>query len=106
MTNQFSRAPRSLRAALQENRAMHAFLRTRHSAALAALTCVLFTAVGHTQEARLPLPDDPDTLPDAPQVLKSGGQRFRVVAIKGFERPFAMAFLPDGNLLVTERAGR
>jgi glucose/arabinose dehydrogenase len=31
---------------------------------------------------------------------------FRVETIGGFDAPFAMAFLPDGRLLVTEKAGR
>jgi len=76
----------------------------RHSAAFAALMCVLLAAANSAQQA--PTPNSPDTLPDGPQVLSSGGEKFRVVPLKGFERPFAMAFLPDGNLLVTERAGR
>jgi glucose/arabinose dehydrogenase len=47
-----------------------------------------------------------DTLPDAPQVFNSRAQKFRVVPIKGLERPFSLAFLPDGRMLITERAGR
>ena len=76
----------------------------RHSAAFAALLWVLLAAANSAQQA--PTPNSPDTLPDGPQVLSGGGEKFRVVPLKGFERPFAMAFLPDGNLLVTERAGR
>jgi glucose/arabinose dehydrogenase len=35
------------------------------------------------------------------------GQRIRVVAVTtGLEYPFSLAFLPDGSMLVTERAGR
>jgi glucose/arabinose dehydrogenase len=34
------------------------------------------------------------------------GPKFRVVAIPGFNSPYALTFLPDGNLLVTERGGR
>src|SRR5580704_19475267 len=35
------------------------------------------------------------------------GQRIRVVAVtRALEYPFSLAFLPDGNMLVTERAGR
>src|SRR5580698_10415190 len=35
------------------------------------------------------------------------GQRIRVVAVtRDLEYPWSLAFLPDGNILVTERAGR
>ena len=35
------------------------------------------------------------------------GQKIRVVAVtRALEYPFGMAFLPDGSILVTERAGR
>lgn len=46
-------------------------------------------------------------LPDGPQVLTdSGGQPFRVVPIKGLRHPWALAFLPNGDMLVTEMGGR
>src|SRR2546428_3035506 len=83
---------------------MLAFLPKRHRAAFLVLTCVVLVAATSAQQQ--PTPNSPDTLPDGPQVLSGGGEKFRVVPLKGFERPFAMAFLPDGNLLVTERAGR
>ena len=83
---------------------MLAFLPKRHRAAFLVLTCVVLIAATSAQQQ--PTPNSPDTLPDGPQVFTSGGQRFRVVPLKGFERPFALAFLPDGNMLVTERAGR
>lgn len=48
----------------------------------------------------------PDTLPDTPQTLEEKDQRLLVTPLKGLERPWAMAFLPDGAMLVTERPGR
>src|SRR5262249_13792226 len=46
-------------------------------------------------------------LPDGPKVFAdSGGQPFRVVPIKGLRQPWALAFLPNGDMLVTELGGR
>ena len=46
-------------------------------------------------------------LPEGPQVFTdSGGQPFRVVPIKGLRQPWALAFLPSGDFLVTELGGR
>ena len=47
-------------------------------------------------------------LPDEPVVFDTGeGQRIRVVVVtKALEYPWSLAFLPDGSMLVTERAGR
>jgi glucose/arabinose dehydrogenase len=45
-------------------------------------------------------------LPDRPQVLTdSGGQPFRIVPITGLSHPWALAFLPNGDMLVTELGG-
>lgn len=45
-------------------------------------------------------------LPDGPIVLDTAIQHeIRLTVIKGFRQPFSMAFLPDGAILVTERAG-
>ena len=42
----------------------------------------------------------------ATQVLEADGQRFRVVPITGLVRPWALAVLPNLDILVTEREGR
>jgi glucose/arabinose dehydrogenase len=47
-------------------------------------------------------------LPDAPVVYRTAeGQDIRVVVLtRGLERPWSIAFLPNGDMLVTERPGR
>ena len=42
----------------------------------------------------------------APEVFDTFEHRIRVVRINGLKRPWALAFLPDGSILITERAGR
>ncbi|MSO46088.1 MAG: PQQ-dependent sugar dehydrogenase [Acidobacteria bacterium] len=73
---------------------------------IVALT-VISLGVGSSAQ-QVPNPGDPprDTLPNEPQVFKSAGQQFRVVPMKGLSRPFALAFLPGGDMLITERVGR
>src|SRR5260370_34264177 len=45
-------------------------------------------------------------LPDKPMEFDTAeGQKIRVVATKGLEYPWALAFLPDGSMLITERVG-
>lgn len=46
-------------------------------------------------------------LPDGPVALDTGVERnLRMVITKGLVQPFSMAFLPNGDILVTERPGR
>jgi glucose/arabinose dehydrogenase len=46
-------------------------------------------------------------LPAAAQVHRSEEHSFRVVElVRGLEQPWALAFLPDGRMLVTEKPGR
>ena len=57
--------------------------------------------VAPTGLAHRPLPDHPVEFDTAE------GQKIRVVVVtKALEYPFSAAFLPDGSMLVTERAGR
>jgi aldose sugar dehydrogenase len=61
-------------------------------------------------------PPPRDTLPAGPQIFDSStrgpsgspiaGPKFRVVPMKGLANPYALAFLPDSDMLITERAGR
>jgi glucose/arabinose dehydrogenase len=46
-------------------------------------------------------------LPDSPMTYDTALVRpIRIVATKGLNQPWSMAFLPDGRILVTERPGR
>jgi aldose sugar dehydrogenase len=57
--------------------------------------------IAPTGLAHRPLPDHPVEFDTAE------GQKIRVVVVtKALEYPFSAAFLPDGSMLVTERAGR
>ena len=46
-------------------------------------------------------------LPDGPLVIETAEQKIRVTVTKGLSHPWSLAFLPSGEILVTERnAGR
>ena len=70
--------------------------------ALITLTLVLSAGVISSSAEQFPSSE----LPEAPQVFTEAGQQFRVVPIHGLEQPWALAFLPNGDILVTERRGR
>jgi len=79
---------------------------TRFFHATVALALILLATAPRAQQS--PNPGDPprDTLPNEPQTFTTGSQKIRVTATKGLSRAFAMAFLPNGDILITERAGR
>jgi aldose sugar dehydrogenase len=81
-----------------------------------ATTAAVILWVGASPLAQQAPPPPRDTLPNEPQIFDSstrgpsgspiGGPKFKVVPTKGLSYPYALAFLPDGSILVTERAGR
>ena len=91
---------------------MHLLPLKRLSVPIVALALGLLVPVTSAQQA-VQAGDPPqqgapakDTLADGPQVFSSTAQKFRMVPIKGLDRPFSLVFLPDGDMLITERVGR
>jgi len=93
---------------------------TKASHAVAGIVLVWVVAVASAQQAPVVETDRPNPgpagamgvspvrLPDEPLVFDTAEQhKMRVVVVaKGFAHPWSLAFLPDGGMLVTERAGR
>ena len=71
------------------------------SAAIAALALVLMAPPGSAQQ---PPSGGPATLLDRPQVFRTAAATIRVTAVKGLVYPWALAFLPNGDILVTEQS--
>ena len=82
-------------------------MRVGSSVVSAASVLLCLAALGYAQEeAPIGVPVPP--LGDGPWVIDTAEQhktRVSVVA-RGLENPWAIAFLPDGAMLVTERSGR
>src|SRR5688572_11593287 len=71
--------------------------------------CLLATAsVRGQQPPQPPQPSMPSKpLPSAPFVIDTAEQgQIRVTPIKGLVRPWTLVFLPNGDMLVTEKPGR
>jgi glucose/arabinose dehydrogenase len=69
----------------------------------------VLTAQQPDTSPRKPLPDTPvvyDGFARSSSGTHIPGPKYRVVPIKGLTRPYGMVFLPDGRMLITERAGR
>lgn len=83
---------------------------TFRTAALVIALAPLAATVGARQQPQAPPADPagapPTGVPDRPLVLSADGQRFRIVPITGLVRPWALAVLPNLDILVTEREGR
>jgi glucose/arabinose dehydrogenase len=78
--------------------------------AVLALTACCFTgSLRGQQPAGVPTAPGVDAkkgVLDHAQILDAGGQTIRVVPIKGLANPWALAVLPNLDILVTERVGR
>ena len=78
---------------------------SRAAAGAAVAGCLLAVALPAAQQETPGLPPVP--LPAGPLVIETAEARIRLVVVtRELSHPWALAFLPDGRLLVTERAGR
>ena len=81
-------------------------MRFRRSVLLAAPLLLCLFAVAHAQDEPIGVPVPP--LGDGPWVIDTAEQhKIRVsVVARGLSHPWAIAFMPDDGMLVTERDGR
>ena len=76
---------------------------------LALVAAVTLSAQQTVAPPLVPLPDGPvtvDTSRRSPTGAKMQGVQVRIVPTKGLTLPYALAFLPNGSMLITERLGR
>lgn len=92
---------------------MHPTLKRSLAACLAAAVWVILALAGGTAQqqpaqSRAPVGVPVAPLGDGPFVLDTAEQhKIRVTVVtKGLSHPWALAFLPDGSMLITERPGR
>ena len=84
---------------------MQPLMKTGHYSHLLGMVLVGVAAVGHAQQAPLGIPTPP--LGPGPWVFDTAEQhRIRVSVVARLSHPWAIAFLPDGGMLITERPGR
>ena len=71
------------------------------------LTVLLVLTASGVLQAQTPVRLPPRALPAEPIVVETAEEKIRVTAVKGLSHPWSLAFLPNGDVLVTERnAGR
>jgi aldose sugar dehydrogenase len=79
----------------------------RHHAALFVVVSILAISTLAGQTGTPPPAMPPRPLPAGPLTIDTAEQgQVRVSVLKGLSHPWSMAFMPDGNALVTERPGR
>ena len=70
------------------------------------LVFFIFAAAGHVL-AQGPVSLPRQALPDGPLLVDTAEAQIRVTVMKGLSHPWSLAFLPNGDILITERnAGR
>ena len=72
-------------------------LRPSFAAFVVLIVTIVAMAAGNAQQP------PPTTALDGPLVLNMGAGRVRVVPLKGLVYPWALACLPNGDMLVTEQ---
>lgn len=98
------------------------YVRAHLTQSVGAIVIAGATANALAQQAPSPAPQPPITrqgqpagfprlaplpFPDAPQMVETLGGAVRVVPVaKGLTTPWSLAFLPNGDILVTEKPGR
>ena len=71
------------------------------------LTVLLVLTASGVLQAQTPVRLAPRPLPAEPIVVETAEEKIRVTAVRGLSHPWSLAFLPNGDVLVTERnAGR
>ena len=78
------------------------------AAVLALMAFQAAPAAAQQAAQRVNCPDCPPSgeLSPEPQIFHTQEQTFRVVPMKGLSRPWALAFLPNGDMLITEHGGQ
>ncbi|MBN1238729.1 MAG: PQQ-dependent sugar dehydrogenase [Gammaproteobacteria bacterium] len=99
------RPPAALRARRRQRFERKSGDRPMQKMKLAAVAALAAAAAAATAAAQTDRSSPP--LPELPRTLETSEQRIRVVAVaEGLSHPWSLAFLPNGDMLVTERPGR